>query len=94
MKHGKKIQIMYRMIILTYFYNNKQDCLLVMRKMRQELNNIGLDEIEIMIRIQCGESKNVQKWGTQFWKLVDENVTPPEIYIGKNLPKYEEGLMK
>lgn len=85
---------MYRMIILTYFYNNKQDCLLVMRKMRQELNNIGLDEIEIMIRIQCGESKNVQKWGTQFWKLVDENVTPPEIYIGKNLPKYEEGLMK
>jgi len=61
-----------------------QDCLNIMNKIRSELDENSFSDLKIMIRIQCGHSRRIQKWGEQFWKLVEYSIVPPEVIIYDN----------
>lgn len=70
------------------FFINKDtfdytDCLAILEGIKRELKKRGIESTDVMIRIQCGQSHRVQNWGELFWQLVDANLTPPEVYIGK-----------
>lgn len=58
-----------------------QDCLNVMKNIRRELDGNSFSDLKIMIRIQCGHSNRVQKWGENFWKLVECSIVPPEVIV-------------
>lgn len=70
---------------IDYFINKTtfdyKDYVMVMKEMRKKLNAKGLVKIEIILRVQCGQSKRIQNWGELFWQLVDANSTPPELFI-------------
>lgn len=58
-----------------------QDCLSIMNKIRSELDENFFSDLKIMIRIQCGHSSRIQKWGENFWKLVEYSIVPPEVIV-------------
>lgn len=62
-----------------------EDCLSIIKEVRKELIKQDLNHVKLMIQIQCGGSKKIQNWGEQFWKLIDANLTPPELYIGEKI---------
>lgn len=43
------------------------------------------DDVDVIAYIECGNSKRIQKWGDDFWKLVDYSDTPPVIVMGKGI---------
>lgn len=70
---------------LLVYIHDYNDCLLVMKEVRKELNKQGLGDVKVMVQIQCGESKRLQEWSEQFWQLVDNSLVPPELFIGDKL---------
>lgn len=63
--------------LFTYF-----DCVSIMNEIEDSLIKRNL-EAKLFIRINCGTSKKFQKWGEQFWNLVDNSLEPPLVVLSE-----------
>lgn len=64
--------------LFTYF-----DCVSIMNEIEDSLRKRNLSA-KIFIRINCGTSKKFQKWGEQFWNLVDNSLEPPLVVLSES----------
>ncbi|MBC1392251.1 hypothetical protein HB830_02480 [Listeria innocua] len=42
-------------------------------------------DLDVIAYIECGSSQNIQIWGNDFWKLVDNSLTPASIVLGEKI---------